>query len=34
MWVMAEAQGWVMIHLEEHSSEKVKHGVFVQPWVL
>lgn len=28
---MAEAQGWVMIHFEGDSSEKVKHGGFVQP---
>lgn len=27
---MAEAQGWVMMHFGEDSSEKVKHGVFVQ----
>lgn len=27
MQVMAEAQGWVMMHLEEDSSEKVKRGV-------
>lgn len=31
MQVMAEAQGWVMIYFEEDSSEKVKHGVFLQP---
>lgn len=30
MQVMAEAQGWVMIHFEADSSEKVKYGVFVQ----